>query len=195
MLLTNAIVAAICGSTLVSLPGFGQENPISGADVSIETSMPFVENTNADQAQVSISANYSLLGHPLFFNQCSGVELSFRQTPSNQTYSSGNGSTGVKSNSAEAFATYALQFPAKRWLPVTPARDLIPDPKTLAGTDMQARRRHLYGGANDFNVTQRSFARTDRRRVFNNSATFNMNSLNRLFINGEEPAVVFGYNF
>ncbi len=56
MLLKNAIVVTICG--LVSLPAFGQKNPMSQVDVSIGTSALLVRN-------------YSLPGgYPLFFDQC-----------------------------------------------------------------------------------------------------------------------------
>ena len=165
MLLTNAIVAAICGTSLVSLPAFGQENPMSGADASVETSLPFVEHANADGAQPISSANYSLLGsYRLFFNQYSGAELSYKYTHCTQTYGSDSGSIEVKSNSDEVFAAYAFQFRVKRWSPVVPAGPLIPDPRMVVGGSMQVLRGYLYGGANDSNLTHRISTRTHRRK-------------------------------
>jgi hypothetical protein len=90
MLLKHIIVAAICGRTLVSLPAFGQENPMSKADISIEASVPFVENTSSDGAQQSATVNYGFLAsYRFFFNKHSGVELSY--THNIRTYSLDSG--------------------------------------------------------------------------------------------------------
>jgi hypothetical protein len=184
MLLTNAIVAAICGAGLVSLPAFGQENPISNAD---ETSLPFVENANADGAQPSSSPNYSLLGGcPLFL-------LSYGYTHRTQAYGPNNGSTEVKSNADEVLAAHVFQFPVKRWSPDVPA-SLIPDPRIVAGSSVQAPRGYLYGGLNAPNLTHRISTRTHRRGDFFNSATFNKDSLNSALI-PDAPAIVVGYSF
>src|SRR5258708_20996743 len=116
MLLNHIIVAAICGSTLISLPAFGQGNPMSKAHISIEASVPFAENTNSDGAQQSATIKYGFLGGCRFFlNKHSGVELSYGYAHNIQTYSLDSGTIGVMNNSDEVLATYAFRFPAKRW--------------------------------------------------------------------------------
>jgi hypothetical protein len=198
MLLTNTIVAAICGSTLVSLPAFGQEHPMSKADISIEASGPFVENTNSDGAQRSATVNYRILGGYRFvFNKHNGVELSY--THNIQTYSLNSGSIGAKNNSQEVLAADAFRFSAKRWSPfvLASAAALIFGPKTVAGASTQTRLAYRYGDGADFNLKQRIFPRAAHRGVFYNSATFDSGGLNSLdwIPNRVKPAVVFGYNF
>jgi hypothetical protein len=79
------------------LAAFGQENPTSKADISIEACVSFVENTNADGVQQSVSANYGLLGgYRLFFSKRSGVELSYGYTHNTQAYSLNRGSIWSK---------------------------------------------------------------------------------------------------
>jgi len=200
VLLKTAIVAAICGSTLVSLPAFGQEEPMSKADISIEASLPFVRNTNTDGAQQSASVNYGVLGsYRFFFNRHSGVELSYGYTRNTQTYSLDSGSMGVKNNSDELFAAYVFRFPAKRWSPfvLAGAGALIFDPNAVAGTTTQTRLGYLYGGGADFNLKHRIFMRTEYRGVFYDSPTFSLGGLSGLdrFTHRAEPSVGFGYKF
>src|SRR5580700_5995682 len=96
MLLKTVIVAAVCGSTLVSLPSFGQDNPKSGADISSEACKPFVENTNANGDHQSLSVNCGLLGsHCLFFNKRNDAELSYGHTRNTQGYCPESGPIGV----------------------------------------------------------------------------------------------------
>ena len=168
MSLKGAIVAALCGSTLVSSPVFGQENRISMADTRIEASAPYVKSPNANVMRQSASLNEgSLCAYRLF-------SINLRNT---QTYSLHKGSIALKNNSAEVCATYRS--------PTTPATALIFDPRTITS------------GAPDFNLERRSFPRTEHRGSFYNSATLNTGGLNDLyrFSNSEAPAAVFGYNF
>jgi hypothetical protein len=200
MLLNNAIVAAICGSTLVSLPSFCQEDPMSKADISYEACMPFVENTNPSGAHQSVSANYGPLGgYRLFFNKRSGVELSYGYTHNTQADRRDSGSTGVKNRFGEVFAGFVFQplHPAKRWSPVVAPSAAIFDPRIVRGAATQTQGGHLYGSASDFSPKHRNFPRTEHRGVFYNSSTFNTYGLNGLdrFSNREKPAVVFGYTF
>ncbi len=200
MLLKHIIVAAICGSTLISLPAFGQGNPMSKADISIEASVPFAENTNSDGAQQSATIKYGFLGgYRFFFNKHSGVELSYGYTHNIQTYNLDSGSIGVMNNSDEVLAAYVFRLPAKRWSRFVRAGAgaLIFDPKTVAGASTQTRLGYPYGDGADFNLKHRIFPRTAHRGVFYNSATFNMGGLNNLdwIPNRVKPAVVLGYNF
>ena len=200
MLLKHIIVAAICGSTLISLPAFGQGNPMSKADISIEASVPFAENTNSDGAQQSATIKYGFLGgYRFFFNKHSGVELSYGYAHNIQTYSLDSGSIGKKNNSDEVLAACAFRFPAKRWSRFVRegAGVLILDPKTVAGASAQTRLGHPYDDGADFSLRHRIFPRTAHRGVFYNSATFNMGGLNNLdwIPNSVKPAVVLGYNF
>ena len=103
-MLKYAIAAALCGSTLISLPAFGQEESTSKSDIFVEASLPFVKTTNADGAQQSASVNYGFLGgYRYFFKKHSGVEVSYGYTHTTQTYSLDSGSTGVKNNSDESY--------------------------------------------------------------------------------------------
>jgi len=175
MLLKHIIVAAICGSILVSLRGFGQEKPMSKADISIEASVPFVDS---DRAQQSTTINHGFLGgYRFFFNKHSGVELSYGYAHNIQAYILDGGSIGKKNNSDEVLAAL--------------------DPKTVAGASTQTRLGYPYGDGADFNLKHRIFPRTAHRGVFYNSATFNMGGLNSLdwIPNRVKPAAVFGYNF
>jgi len=197
MLLKHIIVGAICGSIVVSFPGFGQEKSMSKADISVEASVPFVDK-NSDGAQQSVTVNYSFLdGYRCFFNEYSGGELSY--THNIQTYSLDSGSIGVKNSSDGVLAAYVFRFPAKRWatLVLVGASALIFDPKTVAGASTQTRLGYPYGDGADFNLKHRMFPRTAHRGVFYNSATFNMGGLNSLdgIPNRVKPAVVLGYNF
>jgi len=195
MSLKQIIAVAICGSILVSLRGFGQEKPMSKADISIETSVPFVDNTSSDGAQQSATVNYGFrASYRFFFNKHNGVELSY--THNIRTYSLDSGSIGVKNNPDEALAPYVIRFLAKRWPPfvLVGAGALIFDPKTVAGASTQTRQGYPYGDGADFNLKHRIFPRTAHRGVFYNSATFNMGGLDWI-TNRVKPAVVFGYNF
>ena len=186
MLLKRAIVAAICGTTLASLPAFGQEDPMSKAEISIEAFVPFVGNTSPDVARQSVSASL-LGGYCLFFSKRCGVELSRGYTQDTQRYSLDSGLVGVKRNSEEVFAAHVFHFPAKHWSAAAMADGLVSDPRT---------QNRLGYGAGDLNLARGIFPRTEHRGGFYNSATVN-NSLNELdrFTNHEEPAIVFGYNF
>ena len=200
MLLKHIIAAAICGSILVSLREFGQEKPMSKADISIEASVPFVDNKNSDGAHQSATIKYGFLGGCRFFlNKHSGVELSYGYAHNIQTYSLDSGSIGVMNNSDEVLAAYVFRLPAKRWSRFVRAGAgaLIFDPKTVAGASTQTRLGYPYGDGADFNLKHRIFPRTAHRGVFYNSATFNMGGLNSLdwIPNRVKPAVVLGYNF
>ena len=200
MLLKNTIVAVICGGALVSLPAFGQENPVSKADLSIQAFVPLVENTNAQGVQQSSSTNYGLLaGYRFFFDKHSGVELTYGFSRNSQNYNLGGGSLGVQNNSDEVLAAYVFRFPAKHWSPFVlgGAGALVFDPSIVAGGNTQARLGYVYGGGADFNLKGRFFLRTEYRGVFYNSETFKMDGLNmpERFINREQPTVVFGYSF
>jgi hypothetical protein len=188
MLLTNTIVAAICGSTLVSLPAFGQVNPTK-ADISIKASVPFVDNENSDGARQGVTINHRFLGgYRFFFNKRSGVGPSYGYARSIQAYSPDSGPIGVKNKSDEVLAAYAFRFQAKRWSPhvLAGAGALIFDPKTVGGASTQTRLGYPYGDG-----------RRAHRGVFYNSATFDMGGLNSLdwIPNRVKPAAVFGYNF
>jgi len=170
------------------------------ADISIESSVPFIENKNSDGAQQSATIKYGFLGgYRFFFNKHSGVELSYGYAHHIQTYSLDSGSIGKKNNSDEVLAAYAFRFPAKRWSPfvLAGAGALIFDFKTVAGASTQTRLGYPYGDGADFNLKHRIFPRTAHRGVFYNSATFNMGGLNSLdwIPNSVKPAVVLGYNF
>jgi hypothetical protein len=200
MLVKHIIVAAICGSTLVSLPAFGQENPMSKTDISVEAPVPFVENKSSDGAQQSATVNYGFPGgYRLFFNKHSGVEQSYGYPHNIQRYSLGPGSIGVKNNSDEVLAAHVFRFPDKRWSPfvLAGAGALIFDPKTVTGASTQTRLGHPNGDSADFNLKHRIFPRTEHRGIFYNSTTVNMGGLNSLdwLTNPVKPAIVFGYNF
>jgi hypothetical protein len=176
MSLKSAIVAALCGSTLVSSPAFSQGNRISRADIRIEASAPFVKSPDADVMRQNVSVKEGFLcAYRLFPNNSHNT----------QTYTAFKGSIGLKNNSDQVCATYVFRFSVKRWSPTTPTTALIFDPKTITS------------GAPDFNLERRSFPRTEHRGSFYNSATLNTGGLNDLyrFSNSEVPAAVFGYNF
>jgi hypothetical protein len=176
MSLKPAIVAALCASTLVSLPAIGQENRISWADIRSEASVPFVKSANAAVVRQRASFNQGFLCTYLFF---------FDNSHNTKAYSPYKRSIGLKDNSDQACATYVFRFSVKRWSPITPATALIFDPKIETGA------------ATDFNFERRSFPGIEHRGSFYNSATLHAGGLNDLyrFSNSEAPAVVFGYNF
>jgi hypothetical protein len=203
MLLKHIIVAAICGNTLVSLPAFGQENPMSKADISVEVPVSFVENKNSDGAQQSATVNCGFLGnYRLFFNKHSGVELSYGYAHNIQRDSPDPGSIGVKNNPDEVLATHVFRFPAKRWSPVVlaGAGALIFDPKAVkavTGASTQTQLGYPNGDSADFDLKRRIFPRTEHRGIFYNSTTVNVGGLNSLdwLTNPVKPALVFGYSF
>jgi hypothetical protein len=172
----SAIVAVLCGSTLVSSPAFGQQSLISRADIQIQASAPLVKSTDEGVARQSASVNGGFLCTYRFFTNRSNHT---------QTYSPYKGSIGLKNNSDHACATDVFRFSVKSWSPITPAAALIFDPRTVTG------------GVTDSNLDRRSFLRTEHRGSFYNSATLNAGGLSDLyrFSNSEGPAVVFGYNF
>jgi hypothetical protein len=200
MLVKNIIVAGICGSTLVSLPAFGEENPMSKADINVEAPVSFVESKNSNGAQQSATVNYGFLGnYRLFSNKHSGIELSYGYTHYIQSYSLDPGSIGVKNDSDEVLAAHVLRFPAKRWSPfvLTGAGPLIFDPKAVRGASTQARLGYPNGDSADFDLKRRIFPRTEHRGIFYNSTTVNVGGLNSLgwLTNPVKPALVFGYSF
>jgi hypothetical protein len=174
--LKNAIVAALCGSSLVSPPVFGQNDLTSMADIRIEASAPFVKSTNADVAWKGASLSGCFLCTYRFFPNTSN---------NTQIYSPYEGSIGLTNNSDHVCATYVFRFSVKRWSPITPAATVVFDHRTVTGR------------APDFNLDRRSFPRAEHQGSFYNSATLNAGGLNDLyrFSNSEGPAVVFGYNF
>lgn len=169
----SAIVAALCGSTIVSSPVFGQENRISTADIRIGASVPFVKSANANIVRQRASVKDGFLCTYRFFPNSSH---------NTQTYSPYKGSIGLKNNSDQVCSTYVFRFWVKRWSPITSPTAQIFDPRTVTP---------------DFNLEPRSFTRTEHRGSFYNSATLNTGGLNDLyrFSNSEVPAAVFGYNF
>jgi hypothetical protein len=176
MSLRNVIIAALCASTLVSSPAFGQENLIFRTDIRIEASVPVVKSLNAGVARQSSYVNGGFLcTYRLFSNNLNNT----------QTYSPYKGSIGLKNKSDQVCAKYVFRFSVKRWSPITPATALMLDYRTVTG------------GAPDFYLEHRSFPRTEHRGSFYNSATLNTGGLNDLyrFSNSEVPAAVFGYNF
>lgn len=195
MLLEHMIVAAICGSTLASLPAFSQENPMSKADISVEGSVPLVENKNSDGAQQSATVNYGFLGgYRFLINKYGGVEVRYGYTHNLQMYSLDCGSVGVKNNSDEVLAAHVLRFPAMRWSPFVLAGAPIFDLKTVGGASAHTQLGYTNGDGADFNL---KYPRTEHRGVFYNSATFDIGGLNSLdwLTNRVKPALVFGYNF
>jgi len=197
-MLKNTIGAVICGSTLLSLPAFSQEHPMSKAEISIGASVPLVENTNADGAQQSATVNYGFLGgYRFFFNKHIGPEPSYGYTHNTQTYNLHSGSIGVKYNSDGVLTADVFRLPAKRWSSFVLVGAQIFDPRAVAGTSTQTRLGHLYGGDADFNLKHRVLPQKEHRGVFYNSATFNIDGLSNLYryTNSVEPAVVFGYSF
>jgi hypothetical protein len=176
MSLKSAPVVVLCGSILVSSTVFGQENPISKADIRIEASAPFAKSINADVARQSDSGNVGFLCTYQFLPN---------HLNNTQTYSPYQGPIGLKNNSDRVCATYVFRFSVKRWSPIAPAAAPIFDSRTVTGS------------AADFSLDRRSLPRTGHRGSFYNSATFNAGGLNDLyrFSNSEPPAAVFGYNF
>ena len=200
MLPKYIIVAAICGSTLVSLPAFGQENPLSKADIGIEAAVPLAENTNSGGAQQGATVNYSFRGgYRVFLNKRSSVEPNYGYAHNIQMYSLYGGSIGLRKNPVEVLAAYVFRFPKKRWSPFALAGAGAPtfDRKTVAGASAQTGLGYPYGDGADFNLKHRIFPRTAHRGVFYNSATFDMGGLNSLdwMPNRVKPSVVFGYSF
>jgi hypothetical protein len=189
MMLKNAIVAAICGSTFVSLPAFGQENPIK-PDISIDASASLVENANANGAQKSACGNYRFLGgYRFFFNKYCGVEDGLPcNTP---TFSLDRGVIGVKNKSDGGFLAHTAWLPARRWSPILLAGDPLFDLRTIR-PNTQTGFEYLHDGS--YNPTQRIVPRSKHRGVFYNAGTLNVNRV-RGFADREEPALVFGYIF
>jgi hypothetical protein len=176
MSLKRAIVAALCGSILVSSVVFGQEQLISKADIRIEPSAPFVKSTSQDIARQSASGNEGILcTYRLFSNHLN----------STQTYGPYKRSIGSRDNTDHVCAAYIFRFSVKRWSPITPAAALIFDSRTVRDSAL------------DFSLDRPSFPRTGHRGSFYNSATLNKGGLNDLyrFSNIEVPAAVFGFNF
>jgi hypothetical protein len=176
MSLKRAIIAALCGSILVSSTAFGQEQLISKVDTRIEASAPFVKNTHPDVAPQSASGNEGILcTYRLFPNHLKNT----------QTYSPYKRSIGLRDNSDHVCAANIFRFSVKRWSPITPAAALIFDSRTVRDSVL------------DFSLDRPSLPRAEQRGSFYNSATLNKGGLNDLyrFSNGEVPAAVFGYNF
>jgi opacity protein-like surface antigen len=199
MLLKNAILAAICGSTLVSLPAFGQEESLPKMEIAIEASAPIAQNTNAQGVQQGSTVNYGFLaGYRVFFDKHSGVELTYGYARTSQTYGLNSGALGVSNSSNEALAAYVFRFPMKRWSPfvLAGAGALIFDPGTVAGATTQAQAGYLYGGGADFNLKHRIFLRMEYRGVFYHSPVFTtgLNAPDQ-FTHRAEPAAGFGFHF
>jgi hypothetical protein len=183
MLLKNAIVGAICGSTFVSLPALGQENPMK-PNTSVDVSVPFVENTNANGAQKSDCGKYGFVGgYRSFFNRYRGVEVRHAFRCNTPTYSLDKRLIGVKNKFDGGVVAHTSWFPANRW-----------SPRNIAGPDTQPRFDYLHDRADYFNPTQPILPQSKHRGVFYNSATLNINGL-RGFTDREQPAIVFGYIF
>src|SRR5579863_3620363 len=166
MCLKSAIIAALCGSTFVSSPAFGQGSLISRADTRIGAQAPFIQSTNPGAPRRSGSVNGGFLcTYQFFFNNLSPYQ----------------GSVGSKNNSDPVCATYVFRFSVKHWSPITPANALI----LAHGT--------VTGGAAAFGLERQSFPRAGHRGSFYSSVTPNADGLNDLyrFSNSERPAAVF----
>jgi hypothetical protein len=87
---------------------------MSKADISVEASVPSVENRNPEGAQQSATFTYGFLGgYRFFFNEHGGVELGYGHTHSIQMYSLDSGSIGVKNNYEELLQAHVFRLPAK----------------------------------------------------------------------------------
>jgi hypothetical protein len=186
MLLKNVIVAAICGSTFVSLSTFGEENSIKSDTV--------VENTNANGSGKSACANYGFPGsYRSFFHRYRCLEVRYGFPGNTRTYNTTMGLVAIKNKLDGVFATYLSWLPAKRYSPALLAGAPALDLRTL-GPDAQSRFEYLNDGAGSHNPDQQIVPPSKHRGVFYNSATLNINSL-RGFTDREEPAIVFGHIF
>jgi hypothetical protein len=187
MLLINTIIAALCGSALVALPAFAQENPASKTGDSIRASALFAETAHADLARQRLAADYRLRsGSGSFFTH----------------YSSASSAKLSDANTSGApahvvLAVYVVQVPAKQWSPFVLTGAGLFDPKIVAAASTQIRLEYLYGGSADSDLRRRIYPPTKHRGNFYNSATFNTGGLNDLyrFNNDAAPPVVLGYTF
>jgi hypothetical protein len=136
MLLKNAIVAAICGSTFVSLPAFGQKNKIQ-PEISIEASVHFVGTFGG---QEGACPDYGILGgYRLFFNKCASVEPSSGGSPNTATFSLNRGAIGVTNKSDGGFVAHTFRLRVNRQSPLALAGAPMSDLRTIAETDTQTR--------------------------------------------------------
>jgi hypothetical protein len=198
MLLKNTIAAIIFGSILVSLPAFSQEHQVSETEIGVQACVHFVENINADPTQQTVAVNHSFLGdYHFLFNKHTGIEPSHGYTHDTQTYNLNSGSSGVKDNSDRVSTAYVFRLPVKRWSSFVLASAHFFDPKTIAGASKQTWPGHPHGTDADFNLKYGVFPKKERRGVFYNSATSNMDGLSSLYryTNTQEPAFVVGYSF
>jgi hypothetical protein len=196
MLLQTTIAVAICGGILVSLPASGQESPISKAEFAFEASIPFVVNTSAYGAKQTAEVNYGFLGgYHFVFHKNDGARLSWSYAHKPRAYNLIGGSLGLTNDFDEVLAVGALRSPANRWSPfvLAGADALLFDPTTLDGEGTQNRLGYLYGSNAD-SILKHRIPPTERRGTFFNSATFNLNGLER-FTERAEPSVVLGYSF
>lgn len=131
MLLKNRIAAVICGCTFVLLPAFSQTNPKAKAEIGIQESAAFFENTNADRTQRSAAVNCGFLGSYRFFlNKRLVAELSYRYKQNTQTYDLDSGSIGAKNTSDGVFAAYVFHLPVNHGSPPRATGAHTFDPKS-----------------------------------------------------------------
>lgn len=199
MKFNRTIVKMAFGAALALSPAFAQEESTRSQDVTVQGTGSFLTSTGKDGAQQGASNGGGFLAsYRFFFDQHSGVELSYGFENDTQIYGTSGSLVGVGTRSHEASAAYVLRFKHKWITPFALAGTgaLIFEGKDFAaGT--QARAAFVYGAGADIRLSQHWFLRGEYRGVVYDSPTYNLAELNGLdrVTHRAEPSLGFGVRF
>lgn len=153
MFRTNFTIACLVGIGCLSAPAFSQSETSGGNnEVSVQAFGSFVKSTSNNGIQNTATDSGGVLGtYRYFFSAHSGIEADYGYSLNTQSYSSVNGSVGVKSYSHEISGAYVFRMPLKKFTPFLLAGGggLIFDPSNFAGASTQARGAFIYGAGAD----------------------------------------------
>ncbi len=201
MFRTNFTIACLVGIGCLSAPAFSQSETSGGNnEVSVQAFGSFVKSTSNNGIQNTATDSGGVLGtYRYFFSAHSGIEADYGYSLNTQSYSSVNGSVGVKSYSHEISGAYVFRMPLKKFTPFLLAGGggLIFDPSNFAGASTQARGAFIYGAGADFNLSPRFFLRAEYRGFVYDSPTYALAGLNGTdrWTHRAEPSVGFGYRW
>jgi opacity protein-like surface antigen len=199
MLKKRALITAVAGMALATLPMFAQEEA-GRSEVSVQAFGSFVKSTTQNGVpQSATNSGGVLANYRFFFTQSHGVEVNYGYSLNTNSFGLATGPLGIKSNQHEVTAAYVFRHTMRHFTPFVEAGvgGLIFDPTDAPGASMQARAAFVYGGGTDFNITHRLFARVQYRGFVYNSPTFDVALLagTDRVTHRAEPSVGFGYRF
>ena len=196
----SLLMMLMAGAASIALPANAQTEDGGRQEVAVQASGSFVATTTQNGIDnTATNSGGVLASYRYFFSTHHGVEANYGYARNTQSYTSAQGSLGVKTNSHEITGAYVFRMPFRKVTPFALAgvSALVFDPKDFAGASTQTRAGFVYGAGADFNLTKHVFIRAEYRGFVYKSPTYDLPALSGMdrVTHRAEPSVGFGYRF